>query len=74
MLFLCQIDEPSLGIPSRAYYLNEDKRPVLQAYQQYAVELAVLLGASRPTAVMDMENVIQFEMKLANVSNGCPVI
>lgn len=40
----------------------------LQAYHKYMVRVAVLLGANATTAEKELQDVVKFEMKLANAS------
>lgn len=51
-------------------YLNRgltDK--LVQAYYEYMVDIAVLLGAKRSRAEEELKESLQFEIKLANVSS-----
>jgi hypothetical protein len=41
--------------------------PRLLAYEEFAVNVAILFGASNAVAKKDMRDVINFEIKLANV-------
>lgn len=52
-------------MPSREYY-HEDE--YVRAYLRYMVSISHILGADKETAIQDMEEVVQFETKLANVS------
>lgn len=40
----------------------------MQAYYEYMVDIATLLGAERHRAEVELKESLQFEMKLANVS------
>ena len=37
------------------------------AYENYAVQLAIALGADEATAMQDIKEIIDFEIKIANV-------
>lgn len=41
----------------------------LLAYHRYMTQIAILLGADKETAAIEMQNVIDFEVSLANVSH-----
>ena len=63
-----QIEQPDLGMSHPEMYLLGRNTPEAQAYERYAIETAVHLGAVRTTAVADMRNVVDFETELAKVS------
>lgn len=42
--------------------------PFVQAYHDYQVDLAVLFGAERPRAEVEMMEALNFEIALANVT------
>lgn len=67
-----QIDQTALGMLSREYYLDENESTYKQAYQKYMIAIAELLGANHTHAVKEMNEVLEFEVKLANV--GIPVL
>ena len=67
MSYFQQLDQPALGMPSREYYLGEDDT-YKNAYKEYMVNMAKLLGADEATARADMEEVLAFETLVANVS------
>lgn len=54
-------------MPSREYYIKSKDDDYKQAYLKYMVNIAVLLGANHSFAVSEMTDVLEFEMKLANV-------
>lgn len=58
-----------LALPSRDYYLKPSSEGDLKAYHRYMAQVAVLLGANATTAEDELEEVVQFEKRLANVSN-----
>lgn len=62
------IDQPSLGMPERSYYLKSRNDKVLMAYQTYATDMAVLMGADQAQAKQQMKEMVDFEIKLANLS------
>ena len=62
-----QLDQPSLGMPSREYYLKEKERTYKDAYLTYMVNVARLLGANESYARHEMAEVLAFEVELAKV-------
>ncbi|XP_077582062.1 endothelin-converting enzyme 1 [Stigmatopora nigra] len=64
-----QVDQSSLGLPSRDYYLNKTaNEKYLTAYQNFLVELGVLLGGSYETSRQLMGEIVDFETALANIT------
>lgn len=63
-----QIDQLVLALPSRDYYLKASSEGDLKAYHRYMTQTAVLLGANAENAFKELDHVVKFEMKLANVS------
>lgn len=57
-----------LALPSRDYYLKASSEGDLKAYHRYMTQTAVLLGANAENAFKELDHVVKFEMKLANVS------
>ena len=43
---------------------------MLMAYQKSRAEIAIAFGADRNTAIQDAEDMVDFEIDLANVSNN----
>jgi neprilysin len=63
-----KVDQLVLALPSRDYYLKESSKGDLKAYHRYMTQSAILLGASPENAAKELDHVVKFEMKLANVS------
>lgn len=65
-----QIDQGGLTLPTPDYYNNKTElhRKVLDAYIEYMTKICVLLGANASDARMQMQAVITFESRLANIS------
>lgn len=57
-------------MPTADYYNNKTDihRKVLSEYIEYMTKVCVLLGANETTARIQMEAVINFEKKLANIT------
>lgn len=56
----------ALGM-DREYLIKGFDDETVQAYYNYQVDLAVIYGAERFNAELEMKDVINFEMALANV-------
>ncbi|XP_071515798.1 neprilysin-2 isoform X3 [Panulirus ornatus] len=65
---IIDIDQPPLGMPSRKYLLKGFNDSDVQAYYNYQVNIAVLLGADRARAEREFKESIEFEIKIANYS------
>ena len=72
LLVVCQIDQAPLGMPGRDYYLKGRGNPTLVAYQQFAVDVAKMLRADPTRAEREMMEMVDFEVKLANVRRRLP--
>ncbi|OQV25628.1 Membrane metallo-endopeptidase-like 1 [Hypsibius exemplaris] len=62
-----QIDQADFGMPTREYYLDNNQLYRL-AYLGLMTSIAELLGVPRTRAMTDMEEILEFETKLANIS------
>ncbi|XP_053724409.1 endothelin-converting enzyme 1 isoform X1 [Synchiropus splendidus] len=66
---IIQVDQSSLGLPSRDYYLNKTaNEKYLTAYLNFLTELGVLLGGSEATSRKLMKEIVDFETTLANIT------
>uniref|UniRef100_A0A672UYU4 endothelin-converting enzyme 1 n=1 Tax=Strigops habroptila TaxID=2489341 RepID=A0A672UYU4_STRHB len=64
-----QVDQSGLFLPSRDYYLNKTANErVLAAYLEYMVELGTLLGGLPEPTRLQMQQVLDFETQLANIT------
>lgn len=63
-----QIDQPALGL-SREYLINGLNSTIVRAYSEYMIDMAVLYGADRARAEKELMDSLNFEIKLANVSD-----
>uniref|UniRef100_A0ABM0MQX2 LOW QUALITY PROTEIN: membrane metallo-endopeptidase-like 1-like n=1 Tax=Saccoglossus kowalevskii TaxID=10224 RepID=A0ABM0MQX2_SACKO len=64
--YILKLDQPSLGLPSRDYYLDKEKQKFINAYHDYMTTIAVMLGAEQASAKQQMNDVIGFETRIAN--------
>ncbi|KAG8429835.1 hypothetical protein GDO86_019085, partial [Hymenochirus boettgeri] len=64
-----QIDQSGLGLPSRDFYLNStENEKVLTGYLNYMVQLGVLLGGDENRTREQMQEILDFETSLANIT------
>lgn len=61
------IDQASLGL-SREYLVKGMNEKIVTAYYKYMVDIAVIFGAQRETAMKELKESLEFEMALANIS------
>ncbi|CAH0555807.1 unnamed protein product [Brassicogethes aeneus] len=65
---IIQMDQMQLALPSRDYYLKKSSEGDMTAYHKYMTNIAVLLGANKTSASEELEQVVEFERRLANAS------
>ncbi|KAK7071727.1 NEDD8 protease nep2 [Halocaridina rubra] len=65
---IIDIDQPPLGMPSRKYLLKGFNDSDVQAYYQYQISMAELLGANRSRAERELKESLEFEIEIANYS------
>uniref|UniRef100_A0A2P2HZF3 Neprilysin-like n=2 Tax=Hirondellea gigas TaxID=1518452 RepID=A0A2P2HZF3_9CRUS len=65
---IIDLDQPTLGMPSRKYLLKGLNDSDVQAYLEYQVGLAELLGAERDSAMIQLTESLEFEIQIANLS------
>lgn len=63
-----QLDQMPLGLPSREYFLKDSSERERKAYLKLMVEVAILFGADREIAEIDMVDVLDLETKIANAT------
>lgn len=66
---IIQIDQGGLTLPTRDNYINKTAHAkVLAAYLDYMTKVVVLLGGNETDAKVQMNAVIDFETKLAEIT------
>lgn len=66
---ILQIDQSGLTLPTRDNYLNKTEHAkVLEAYLDYMAKVGVLLGGQPNDTKAQMEEIIEFETRLANIT------
>ncbi|KAM7311889.1 neprilysin-2-like [Ixodes scapularis] len=66
--YIIVLDEASLGLPDRTYFLKGLNDSVVAAYLKLMTEAAQLLGANQKAAETELREALQFEIALANYS------
>lgn len=66
--YILTIDQTSLGMPSRDYYLRGRNDSTLLAYQKMMTNIAIAFGADPATAETDAGELMDFEIELANIT------
>lgn len=64
---IIDLDQSSIGL-SREYLVKGFNETLVSAYYDYIVDMAVLFGADKEKATMELRESLQFEMDLANIS------
>lgn len=62
------IDQQGFGMPNRDYFLKGRNDKTLLAYETFATQFAVMFGANPTRAMIDMKDMVDFEIRLANIS------
>ncbi|KAJ4440179.1 hypothetical protein ANN_08317 [Periplaneta americana] len=63
--YVIQFDQTNLGLPTRDYFLQPSNMVYLDAYKNYLIKIATLLGAPLENATQQAEEIITFEKRLA---------
>lgn len=67
MQFEFQIGQDGLGLDNDDLLKRFDSG-IVNAYYDYMVDVAVIFGANRTQAELEMKESLEFEMQMANVS------
>ncbi|XP_061163331.1 neprilysin-like [Saccostrea echinata] len=65
---IIQLDQPELGMPSRDYYLRGVEDEDVQIYEKFAINVAMMFGANETQARIDMREMVELEIELANIT------
>nr|CAH7747660.1 unnamed protein product [Callosobruchus chinensis] len=65
--YIVHIDQTMLGLPAREYFLEEANLKYLKAYRVFILTVASLMGAKPNVAEKDVDEMIDFEIKLAEI-------
>ncbi|XP_075210194.1 neprilysin-4-like [Lycorma delicatula] len=68
--YIIQFDQTSLGLPTRDYYLQSSNLMYLNAYKNYMIKIATLLGASSESVKEQADEIIAFETSLARITSA----
>ncbi|XP_050414611.1 neprilysin-4 [Patella vulgata] len=64
------LDQGSLGLPSKDYYLKDRDDKYISVYEQLARDLARMFGAESRLAASETREMIDLEIKLANYTSA----
>lgn len=67
--YLIQISLPKLGIKDK-YLLPGFRGSIVKAYHKYMTQVAVIFGANRTQAQLELKEVLRFEIQLAKIINA----
>ncbi|XP_061162969.1 neprilysin-like isoform X2 [Saccostrea echinata] len=62
------LDNPGFIMPDRTHYNKPKDNPLMKAYVELGVKVAVEFGTKREAAQKDMEDILDLEIILANIS------
>ncbi|GLV45113.1 Neprilysin 4 [Carabus blaptoides fortunei] len=65
--YIVQLDQTTLGLPSRDYYLDPVNKHYLEAYKSFMISVTSLLGATKNSSKADVDDIINFEIDLAKI-------
>ncbi|XP_068917634.1 neprilysin-4 isoform X1 [Tenebrio molitor] len=65
--YIIQIDQTTLGLPGRSYFLDPSYSKYLDAYKAFILSVSTILGAPLTEALQDVNDLISFETKLATI-------
>lgn len=65
---IIQIDQGDLGMPTTDHYILKQNANKLNFYKEFAMKVAITLGANKTVAEQDMSDVINLEVQIANIS------
>ncbi|XP_011629585.1 neprilysin-4-like isoform X2 [Pogonomyrmex barbatus] len=68
--YVIQFDQTSLGLPTRDYFLQSSNTIYLEAYKDYLMKIAILLGASLDNVTIQAKEMIEFETQLASITSS----
>ncbi|XP_045772204.1 neprilysin-4-like isoform X2 [Maniola jurtina] len=58
------------GLPTRDYFLQESNKAYLEAYKEYLIKIALLLGGEIEHVKASADNIINFEIQLAKITSA----
>lgn len=66
MFVICKVDSGYFGV-DQGYLRNGMDDPIIKAYYQFMVEVAVIFGANKTYAENELRESLKFEITLAKV-------
>ncbi|KAI5717510.1 hypothetical protein M8J77_007105 [Diaphorina citri] len=67
--YMIHVDQPETLV-EKSYMKEGLANPVVKAYLEYMVDIAVMMGASRETAQQELTASLQFESRLRNITKS----
>ncbi|CAH0562497.1 unnamed protein product [Brassicogethes aeneus] len=68
--YIIHIDQPSLGLPSREYFIDPAFSKYLEAYKKFIQDIALLLTDTDIILENYVEEIVQFEIDLASIMSS----
>ncbi|XP_041978385.1 neprilysin-4-like [Aricia agestis] len=68
--YVIQFDQTSLGLPTRDYFIQESNKMYLDAYKEYLIKIAFILGGSPNHIEQSADKLIDFEIQLAKITSA----
>lgn len=65
--YIVHLDQSSLVLPAREYYLEDSNFKFLRAYKVFILTVVSLMGADSKQAEDDVEELVKFEIQLAQI-------
>lgn len=65
--YIVHLDQAPLGLPAREYYLDDINIRYIRAYKVFILTIARLMGAHPLSSERDVDDIIQFEVHLAQI-------
>ncbi|CAK9298945.1 unnamed protein product [Gordionus sp. m RMFG-2023] len=67
-LNILQLDQNTLVLPSREYYLNPESNIAIRAYKRLVYTIALLMGASGSNVQQEADDIVNLEIEIALAS------
>lgn len=65
--YIVHVDQSGLGLPAREYYMEDSNFKFLRAYKVFMLSVVSLMGADSKQAEDDVEEMVKFEVQLAQI-------
>ncbi|CAH0550620.1 unnamed protein product [Brassicogethes aeneus] len=68
--YIIHLDQTSLGLPSREYYVDITNRKYLVAYRIFIRDVSLILADKKPVLQQDINDIVDFEVNLALIMSS----